>query len=185
MLKRKYGDRSNWKRIVDREYIQDYIHLRDYKGFVTLLKMNKVTEPLSISYGDKEVCIVEAGYSWLQHFPDGKHYSITTTFNQNGEVVQWYIDICREIGVENNVPWMDDLYLDIVVLSTGEVLLLDEEELEEALLEGIIDDSLYDLAWQEANNILASIEKGTFKILDLTPIHKNILLEKCSSTEKK
>ena len=34
---------------------------------------------------------------------------------------------------DQGVPWFDDLYLDVVVVKNGEVFLLDEDELEDAL----------------------------------------------------
>ncbi|WP_240620311.1 DUF402 domain-containing protein [Peribacillus acanthi] len=31
---------------------------------------------------------------WLQQFPWGKNHSVTTMLDANGDIVQWYIDIC-------------------------------------------------------------------------------------------
>jgi uncharacterized protein len=84
---------------------------------------------------------------WLQHFPVNEHFSLSTVFIPKGEIVQWYIDICFEIGVINGVPWMDDLYLDIVILPEGDVIHLDKDELEEALSNGAITNEQYKLAW--------------------------------------
>lgn len=178
MLKRKYGDRSNWSRILERRYAQDLLDDEDFKGYVTLIDMVKVKEPLYIPYGEKDVCVVDDGYMWLQQFPLQEHHSITTTFDENGEVVQWYIDICLEIGIENDIPWMDDLFLDIVVLPSGEVFVMDEEELDEALDKGIINQELYDLAWDETNRLLALINQQQFKLLRLADIHKHLLEKK-------
>ena len=135
---RRYGDRSDWKRIIQREYTKSYVEKKEFTGHITLINMVKVTEPLWVQYGEKRICIVDDHYMWLQHFPIGKNYSVTTMFDANGEIVQWYIDICYEIGIENNVPWVDDLILDIVVLPTGEIIQLDDDELKEALESGSI-----------------------------------------------
>lgn len=101
-------------------------------SYITLLNTIKVTEPLSVNYGERKVCIVDDGYMWLQQFPLEKNHSVTRMFDANGDIVQWYIDICLRNGVENNVPWMDDLFLDIVVLPNGEIIEKDADELEEA-----------------------------------------------------
>lgn len=175
MLKRRYGDRSNWKRIVEREYTQSYIESKEFTGTITLLKLVQVTDPLIIKYGDKSMSIVDNGYIWLQQFPDGKNYTITTMFDENGEIVQWYIDICYEIGIENGIPWWDDLFLDIVVLPTGEIILLDEEEIEDALVGGSIDQSMYDLAWNEVNKIITCINEKNVDLLKYSKIHKELL----------
>ncbi|MFF2755134.1 DUF402 domain-containing protein [Psychrobacillus sp. NPDC058041] len=133
MLKRRYGDRTDWKRIIKREYVQTYVEKEEFIGTISLLKLTQVTEPLFVQYGEKRLCIVDDGYTWMQHFPTDKNYSLTTMFDENGEIVQWYIDICYQIGIEKDVPWWDDLFLDVVVLPSGEIIVLDEDELEDAL----------------------------------------------------
>lgn len=104
MLKKRYGNRSDWKRIVKREYAQCHVETKEFTGTITLLHLVQVTEPLWVSYKDKKICIVDNGYRWMQHFPVGENYTLTTMFDANGEVVQWYIDICKETGIENNMP---------------------------------------------------------------------------------
>ncbi|MDQ0351937.1 putative RNA-binding protein associated with RNAse of E/G family [Alkalibacillus filiformis] len=178
MLKRRYADRSDWSRVKDREYTQSYINDELFKGYVTLLKVNEVTDPLEVSYGSYNTCIVDDGYIWLQQFPEGQYYTVTTMFNAKGEVVQWYIDLSLETGLENNIPYYDDLFLDIVVLPNGQVFLLDEEELQDAFAYGTIDESLYNLAGQEANRLLRMIELGQFKLFKYTEVHKEELLKK-------
>ena len=77
-------------------------------------------------------------------------------FDLGGELVQWYIDISYQNGLsDEHIPWMDDLYLDIVVLPNGE----DADELEDALLNGSIDRSLYNLARQETARLHSLIKK--------------------------
>ena len=175
MLKRKYGDRSDWKRVKKREYTQSYVERDEFTGYITLLNIVQATDPLWVKYDDKNVCIVDDGYMWLQHFPKGKHYSVTTMFDADGEVIQWYIDICNEIGIEHNIPWCDDLFLDIVILPTGEIFQLDEDELEQALINGWVDQSMYNLAWNQANEITASIMEGNFDLLHYSIMHKKLL----------
>jgi uncharacterized protein len=177
MLKRKYGDRSGWKRVLKSQYAQSFLDTKGFTGYVTLLKIEKVTEPLYVSYEGKTICIADNEYIWLQHFPLNKHHSVTTMFNSNGEIVQWYIDICVENGVEKNIPWMDDLFLDIVVLPTGEVIQKDADELEEALSKGVIDESLYHLAWTEANFLTHLIKNNHFDLIKQSKSHKEILLK--------
>ncbi|NMH73955.1 DUF402 domain-containing protein [Bacillus sp. RO2] len=177
MLKRRYGDRSEWKRILKRQYSQKFLDTEAFRGYVTLLHIHKVTEPLIVNYEEKSICIVDDGYMWLQHFPSNEHYSLTTMFDASGEVVQWYIDITNENGIENNLPYTDDLFLDIIVLSSGEVIQKDADELEEAYTKGTINQAQYQLAWAEANKINQQIENNDFQLMGLTKSHLNILLE--------
>lgn len=80
-------------------------------------------------------------------------------FNAEGDIVQWYIDICLEIEIEKNVPWMDDLFLDIVMLPSNEIYLLDKDELENAYKENSITKHQYNLAWKEANGIIEQLKR--------------------------
>jgi uncharacterized protein len=41
MMKRKYGDRSGWKRIIERKYAQTYLDTEQFIGYITLLKSEK------------------------------------------------------------------------------------------------------------------------------------------------
>ncbi|WP_404460643.1 DUF402 domain-containing protein [Sutcliffiella horikoshii] len=177
MLKRRYGDRSEWKRVLKRQYTQKFLDTDGFKGYVTLLHIHKVTEPLLVNYEEKRVCIVDDGYMWLQHFPSDEHYSLTTMFDANGEVVQWYIDITNENGVKDNVPYTDDLFLDIIVLSTGEIIQKDADELEEALTSGTINQAQYQLAWKVANKINKQIENNDFQLMGQATSHLKILMK--------
>ncbi|MBH0167623.1 DUF402 domain-containing protein [Fictibacillus sp. 7GRE50] len=178
LLKRKYGDYRDWKRVTQKRFAQTLISSTDFEGYATLIDIVQVTDPLFKKYGESDVCIVDNGYKWLQHFPLNEKHSLTTMFNSKGEVIQWYIDICKENGVEKNVPWMDDLFIDIVVLPSGKVFHLDTDELEEAYQQGSINKHLYDIAWNEANQVTKLIDNGDFKLFDLANNHKHILEQK-------
>lgn len=177
MLKRKYGDRRNWNRLIKKSYSQKYIDTSEFKGFITLLHAIEVTEPIFVHYGEKKICIVDNGYMWLQQFPIEEKYSVTTMYDSNGNLIQWYIDICYQNGIENNVPWMDDLFLDIVVLPSNEYFILDEDELVSAFLINLISESQYKLAVSQGIKVLNLIIKNRFNILKLSNSHKKLLLD--------
>lgn len=135
-------------------------------------------EPLWIGTGDNPTCIVNTGYSWLQHFPLGEHFAITTMFDEREKIIQWYIDICLRQGVtENNIPWFDDLFLDVEFTPNGDLRLLDADELNDALDTGEISKSEYDLALCESERIMAQIKQGKFAILGLCEQHRLALLQ--------
>ncbi|WP_400242147.1 DUF402 domain-containing protein [Niallia sp. JL1B1071] len=135
-------------------------------------------ESVTKKYNQQAVCILDDGYMWLHQYPLHKNHSITTMFNADGDIVQWYIDICLENGIDNNAPWMDDLFLDIIVLPSKEVFLLDEDELEEALRERAISKEQYDLAWKEASDILEQLKQDQFRLLALAEQQKKELEKK-------
>ncbi|MGM0852804.1 MAG: hypothetical protein ACQEWI_09375 [Bacillota bacterium] len=92
-----------------------------------------------------------------------------------GDIVQWNIDICLCNGIENGIPWMDDLFLDIVLLPTGEIIEKDADEPEDALSKGIIKKPLYELALNEVNTLKGFISKGSFDLIKWSHSHKEIL----------
>jgi predicted RNA-binding protein associated with RNAse of E/G family len=114
----------------------------------------------------------------LQHFPQGEHFTLTTMFDEQGKVIQWYIDICLRHGVtENNIPWLDDLFLDIVVFPTGEIKLLDFDELKSALAVDEISKHEYDLAVLESEKLMSKISENKFALFDLCANHRRALLQ--------
>ncbi|MFC3212514.1 alpha/beta hydrolase-fold protein [Planomicrobium okeanokoites] len=176
-LKRKYGDRSGWNRLIKRDFKQMKIEDGSFAGDVTLLTMNQVSAPAIFNYPSSKVCVVADGYSWLQHFPENERFSLTTVFDDMDNIVQWYIDICLENGNENGRPWMDDLYLDIVVLPDGDIIHKDAEELEAALADGVITEEFYRIAWAEAKRITLLLEQDRFELIKKTKEHRLLLLE--------
>lgn len=185
-MKRLLANRPDWKRILQKRFYCSYFESEEFTGYVTLLCLDKVREPLWTKSSKKKVCIVENNYSWLQYFPKGKHYAVTAQFNEYGQIVQWYIDICLQNGItENNIPWLDDLFLDIVVSPTGEIELLDFDELQNALAVNEISMAEYDLAISESERLLVDISENRFAIFNLCQSYRQALLETVEVCEVK
>jgi predicted RNA-binding protein associated with RNAse of E/G family len=140
--------------------------------------MDAVTAPRVVEYFHRKTCVFDAGYSLLKQFPaDEQHFTVTTNFDASGQVLHWYIDICLQTGVDQNqIPWLDDLYLDLVVSPSMEVEVLDADELLAARESGDISPAEFELAWREANRIMEDIKKNQFGLLALSNIHRCILL---------
>ncbi|MCE5170440.1 DUF402 domain-containing protein [Paenibacillus profundus] len=159
-MKRKYADRGDWKRILSKDFALTYVEDTHFTGHVSLIKFNSVRAPLVKEMGGTKIPLVNTGYYWMQHFPLHAHYSVTTMFNDQEKIVQWYIDICEHVDVDQRgIPYYDDLYLDVVLLPSGQVFLLDENELEEALEWGRISKSQYDLAVAEASRFISRVKE--------------------------
>lgn len=177
MLKRKHADRSEWKRVTKRMYRQGYIESKDFTGHIALLSIEQVSAPLFADVLGQRICIVDNGYEWLQQIPNHGLHAITTMFDRSGHIVQWYIDICLRTGVdERNVPWFDDLFLDVVLLPSGDLKIKDASELEEARIAGKISITEYEQAWGEANRILTAITRNKFSPIHLSETYRKTLL---------
>ncbi len=67
--------------------------------------------------------------------------------NERAEIVLWYIDMIAVQGFDvDNVPYFDDLYLDLIVYPDGTIIVDDMDELEAALVKGSITQDQFFLA---------------------------------------
>ena len=136
------------------EYQQKRVDNDIFNGYVSLVKILKVENPWIITDEEETRCILDENYHWLEIYPDNKNYAITAMFNTKNQVVEWYFDMTKFNGIENGIPYIIDLYLDIVFKSNGKWITLDEDELEEALNLGDITKEDYDLAYKTYNEII-------------------------------
>jgi len=177
-MKRKFGDRANWRRITNRQFTCRFVQSKMFTGYITLYTIQDLKEPLWKTYGGSTFCIADKGYSWLQYYPKGEHFVVTAMFDNQERIVEWYIDTCRSQGItDQGVPWFDDLYLDVVVLKDGEIFLLDEDELEEALARKQITAADYELANRTAKELLRAIDAHMFPYFQLSLKHRKSLFE--------
>lgn len=175
-MKIKSAERADWSIVRARRFIARRIDSPAYHGYVTLLRIEEVSEPFYVNFGQERVCIADCGYDWIQHFPDGAPYVLLAAFDERGTLVQWYIDIVASTGVdERGIPWYEDLYLDIVVSPSGETLLLDVTELDDALHQGKVTQAQYDFAWRQASVLLDALEMDLFPQLWLSDVHREQL----------
>lgn len=176
-MKRLFADRPDWKRILERRFYCSFLETPDFTGHITLLCLDKIREPLIVDLHGQPVCVVNHGYQWLQQFPANEHFAVTTMFDANQQVVQWYVDICLQTGVDprSKIPWLDDLYLDLVITPKMEVELRDADELQEARESGEITAAEYELAWDVANRLMEQIAQNKFALLTLSETHRRML----------
>jgi uncharacterized protein len=160
-MKRKYADRSDWQRILEKEYRLVRCDLESFHGWIAEFKMIRVREPLCVLSLGSSVCIADAGFTWLHYLRDDANHVVTMMYDSSSAIVQWYIDIVHEHGLDDRgVPYFDDLYLDVVVDPDGRFEVQDADELKDALNAGMISQAQFDLAWLETNRLVAMLESG-------------------------
>ena len=158
-MKRKHADRLDWYRILNRDFVCSFLDEDEFKGHITLISIHQVKESLIRTINNQEICLVDDGYYWMQHFPSESNYCVTTMINEKKEVIQWYFDIAKSVGSnEQGIPYWDDLYLDVVVFPNGEFYIKDEDELEEAFNNNYINEDDYKLAKNILNGLVKEIE---------------------------
>lgn len=147
--------RSDWYRILEREYKVSPCVFQGMEGVVSLLKIEKVTEPLLVSgENGKKVLIADAGYSWLQVAFKEQLFWATVMYDANGTFLQAYFDITAGNDFEDvENPTFRDMYLDLVLLDDGRILVLDEDELEEAFKKNEITEEQYRKTMEEGEKL--------------------------------
>ena len=124
-MKRRYATtegKYNIK-IIDDDY---------FKGYVNYVKLENIKEPLIVNNGNYNVCIKDNNYFWIEVYPDRKNYVITIMFDDKNNLIEWYFDVSKKTGIEDKIPYEDDLYLDMVITKDKEKSILDENELIDA-----------------------------------------------------
>ena len=130
------------------DYKQIRIEEPFFKGYACLIKFSHIEKPLIVNYKGNNVCIKDNDYEWIAVYPDGKKYAITIMYDNHNNLIEWYFDISKEVGLEDGIPYEDDLYLDMVIAPNGEEIILDEDELLQAKEDGLITKKDVDSAYQ-------------------------------------
>ena len=143
----RYMRREDWWRIVKREYVSRSFQKDGNRICESLLLMKEVSEPLDVKSGSEMVTVVNKDYSWLQIAAEGGHVWLTAMFDADGRFLQAYFDITAGNNFDDiKNPCFRDMYLDVVLTPSGEIVVLDEDELDEALNVGDITIQEYDEA---------------------------------------
>lgn len=100
-----------------------------FKGYACYLNFQNIEKPLIVNNGRENICIKDNGYEWIGVYPTDGKYAITIMYDDKSNLIEWYFDIAKEVGLENGIPYEDDLYLDMIITPNGEKIILDEAEL--------------------------------------------------------
>lgn len=153
-MKRSRLSYDEWKCILSKELYGKRIHTDAFNGYVGLLKIKEVSEPQIWNRRGEEVVVCDKGLQWLSILPENDHYCITAMLNEQGKILDWYIDMIAGQGTDKDgVVYFDDLYLDLIVYSDGTILVDDMDELEEALAVQDISQEQFDLAIETAERL--------------------------------
>ena len=146
--------RSDWHRILEREYKASPCSFQGMKGVVSLLQIKEVTEPLIVQGEDGGILIADKGYSWLQVAFKEQFFWATVMYDDKGNFMQGYFDITAGNDFEDvENPTFRDMYLDLVLLDDGRILVLDEDELEEAFKKSEITKEQYRKTVEEGEKL--------------------------------
>ena len=148
------------RKLISKTYLKDvnkyelnfYFDNKDY--YLAIKKFINVEKPFILQSG---VCLIDNGYYMAEVIPKKENY------------IEYYFDVTLKNGLDekSNIPYYDDLYLDVTINRNGEVKVLDEDELLEALNRKEISEDEYNLANKTKESLLESIINKNNKYMDL------------------
>lgn len=157
----------------------DMIFLKREKEeyYITIKKVNKIDQPFVVQEFGKNMVFIDNGYYIFEFTPLNQFYNARVFLDRNAEVIGYYFDISRGNAVEDNIPYYDDLYLDVVYFPNENDLIevLDEDELLNALNEGKITTEEYELAKKTGAKLIDEIQKKQSLFVNM---NKKTLIQK-------
>lgn len=173
---------DEWNRSIRKKTI--YLS-EDEEQCYALINIDQVKEPQVWEVFNSRSVVANDGYKWLVTAPKNENYVITMYMDENDKPILWYIDMIDGQGVdEDGVNYYNDIFLDLLVSEKRQVVEDDRDELEKALVYGIINQKQYQQANVTAEKLKQKIEEYPNWILEycqevLEKIQKEIMEEKC------
>ena len=166
---------EDWICILSKDIYNKRVDSELFKGYLGLINIREVTEPQIWRFNNEDIISCDEGMKWLTILPQDEFYCITVMFDENYEIIGWYIDMIAGQGIDlDGVTYIDDLYLDLVVYPDGMVLEDDMNELEDALASGDITRELFNLAIATSEKLktgllsdIKAFKEYTIKCLDM------------------
>ena len=132
---------DEWNKTVPKKEVHLFENEEMYGAFINIIEVKK---PQVWFCFDKMINVADNGYKWLVVLPKEDDYAITMYLDRNDVPLLWYIDLIDGIGVdEDGVPFYNDMFLDLLVSDSGQVVEDDRDELEKAYSDGIINSKQY------------------------------------------
>lgn len=154
-MRKKYSEETYLKGVSQYKVLKT--KLRKPNAYIVLKKIIKIDYPFI-----KNRVLIDNGYYIMEYTPFDRMYNARAFIDTNMNTISYYFDISLGNGVDDERPYYDDLFLDIVYgIDTDEkVKILDEEELLEALQSGKITEKEYDLANKVCKELVKEIHEN-------------------------
>lgn len=166
-MRKKWTTKTHTKNLI--EFESQMFDEKDIGCFVVVKKIKKAEKPFCVN-GET---LVDDGYMLIEITPKNSNFNVRVFFDEERNILQHYIDISKSTGFDSEMgaPYYDDLFLDIIIGKTGDIRVLDEDELEDALKLGIITQNEFDFAVQIKDELLKQIQEKTNVFIEMD-IHK-------------
>ncbi|MEG0407645.1 MAG: DUF402 domain-containing protein [Bacilli bacterium] len=139
---------------------------------ITIKKFGKMSSNFCIvnKQGEK-ITYVDEGHYIVEITPLKENYNIRFYLDKEKKIIDFYTDITLYNGIEDNIPYYVDLYLDILhYKNENEFIFDDEDELKEALDQKIISKKDFNLAYKVGNKLLKEFRNNTNKYVNMDKV---------------
>ncbi len=172
-LKAKTLKRDEWPRVLSKSFTCTEKSYGDFRCVIGILVLHEVTAPLKKTMFGTELVLADRGYHWLQIAPEGQSWWLTVMLDHNDNIVQYYFDITDHNLLDGEQSFFYDLYLDVVVLPDGRAAIIDKDELDAALQDGILSPVQHKTATAVATQLLQDIPPrlAELKMFVMTAFH--------------
>ncbi|NLL38629.1 MAG: DUF402 domain-containing protein [Clostridiales bacterium] len=133
-----------------------------FKGFASHVNIKSTKRVVSFIHEGTPVIYGARGYKWLIFLPEDDNWCMTAVYDDKNRIVEWYFDITRQNFIGCEVPYFEDLYLDVVLNPKSGIKVLDEDELQEAFEKGQITSWEYEMALEVCTRLVNKIKSVEF-----------------------
>lgn len=170
----------------NRSILKKRVYLsEDAENRYSLIYIDRVKEKQVWEFLEGKPVVADDNFKWLVVAPKYENYVITMYMDQNMKTILWYIDMIDGQGIdEDGVYFYNDMFLDLIVLSSGEIIEDDRDEFERALIMGVISQEQYELVKKTALELKKKVCEdsnwiSTYCQEIMTKIERDILEDKC------
>ncbi len=159
-IKKKDMKKTGWKRCIEKYYNYKEFEFDGLSGIVSLSYLQKLEAPLTIHYDFGDVMIADNNYKHLQFAFRNENFWLTAMYDNKNNLIELYFDITNGNYFDDlSNPYFYDIFLDIVVTKDRQIHIVDEDELDMALSENVIDLEKYNNAKNTAENLCEYLDK--------------------------
>ena len=169
------------KKLVSKTYmreVSDYemviINSDENNYSLCIKKINKMNPPFVLHEFGKDTVHLDNGYFLVEYTPENEYYNARVYLDDQKNVIDYYFDISNGNGIEDKIPYYDDLYLDVIYYPHENHLIKydDMDELESALKEEKITKEEFDKAIETGEKLVKELQnkENFFVNLDVVSI---------------
>ena len=109
-------------------------------------------------WAEGDVVIAKHGYRWVSKWEAGQRYVPTRFLDELGSLIGIYCDVSKPVEYANGVFTFTDLYLDVWYVPGRSAVLLDSDELEEAVQKGYLHETDAHQAMKTAEELMSAFD---------------------------